>query len=267
MATFSAFLKFKPKPLMIRKFLFLVVAIWSIVVPGCANVAAAEPSPVDEIFSEPNAAITSQDTAVGILYEANGTRHFGSGTIIGGGLVLTAAHVVSGLPNEAPVQILRGAQHLSGHVIARGIEPQNDVALVQLTLNNDLESEQIRQVRAPELCKSPLQPGQRVVVLFGQGLVRTVGSADFQFLEFGRNSYSSNAITAFLEPGSSGAAVFDKTSGCLIGIVQAQHKKRIDIGSIEGGFVAHFYVSHLTGLETLRTFLHENNVRLANIQE
>lgn len=161
------------------------------------------------------------DRTVLIRVHTPGDVSTGTGAWLKPGKVITASHLFRHVRREDDFKV---------EVIWRGVEFQADidrienpesidVAVLQVRLN---ETEGMLHLRALHLCDKPLQVAQPVAIG-----IRSDGGLGTTLLSFGspdRVEYvsgeaSSSAVTVYLEPGDSGAPVYDARSGCLLGIV------------------------------------------------
>jgi trypsin-like peptidase len=137
----------------------------------------------------------------------------GYGIYLGGGLFITAAHVVGRAWMTRP-KIAIGDVEYPTKVVKEGSFNGTDVTLLSV----DPEHLPMRLgLRKMLLCKSPPQPGQRVVTVVPEKIAHS------QILDPRRlPAYAqrfNTVIADVAETGASGSGVFDLKQRCLLGIM------------------------------------------------
>jgi len=169
--------------------------------------AAAEP---------PEAPLAS---ALGVQIEkpAGDNLHFsqGSGVFLGGGLVLTAAHVVQVNPADPTVTVIMDGWRTQARIAARAA---GGLDLALLKIDPAELSSQRRALSAVQLCTTGAAANQPVIVaaLGGVSLSHTVAAPISSPALTG--DWTDILATGFGH-GASGGGVFDAQKGCLIGIL------------------------------------------------
>lgn len=162
----------------------------------------------------------------------------GSGVYLGGGLVLTAAHVIAVDPGHPEVKVMgREGVVLDAKVVFDGtrIEPDLDVALIKI---DPAGLPPARRDQEPvNVC--PSNPGLNKQVLVAAQEKVTPATTLGQPMERHNNSVNqtqgwTNLLTTGFHHGASGGGVFDPSSDCLEGIVSLELTSpdgRIDLTS------------------------------------
>ena len=137
----------------------------------------------------------------------------GSGVLIGGGLVVTAAHVVKYNPTDAGVIVLVEGQRVRGRVVFSDAIP--DVALIKVERS---AIPPLSRSRAATFCDHDPGPGEPVVVdAIGQVTrSKTIVAPDNP--PYRPVDWNATLGTGYHQ-GSSGGGVFDAVTGCLLGIL------------------------------------------------
>lgn len=166
----------------------------------------------------------STPEAVGVRIEksvADGV-HFsqGSGISLGGGRILTAAHVVAVNPGDPNVTVLIDGKRMTGVVTADGSAESLDLALIRLPL----QALSAARRDQPEVAVCPDNPApSRPVVVAGIGAVARTFTFPKPFTADGGNAGTwTNLLTTGFPPGYSGSGAFDSRRGCLWGILTLQ---------------------------------------------
>jgi len=150
----------------------------------------------------------------------------GSGVYLGGGLVLTAAHVVTVNPGHPEVKVMgREHQIIDAEVVFDGtrLEPDLDLALIRIDPSR-LPVSRLAQEAVPVCPSNPL-PSRPVTVAaedrisqsstFPQAMERRNNGAD-------QTSGWTNILSTGYHHGASGGGVYDPASGCLEGIISLE---------------------------------------------
>ncbi len=164
----------------------------------------------------PDAALVG---ALGVQIEkpAGDHVHFsqGSGVYLGGGLVLTAAHVVEVDPANPVASIILDGWKTDATVAATG---EHGLDLALLRIDPAELSHQRRDMKPVETCAASMAANQPVVVaaLGTVTLSRTVG---FPIDAPALKGDWTNILATGYTHGASGGGVFDAAKGCLAGII------------------------------------------------
>ncbi|WP_431281724.1 trypsin-like peptidase domain-containing protein [Humitalea sp. 24SJ18S-53] len=187
------------------------------------------------VTASPGTAMATQNLAL-IRHGQPPCEALGAATYLGQGRFVTASHVVDGVParlrgcapsNAAPLVVFAGrAQPAGVQRIGLGhVAP--DVGL-RYQGGLDLALLQARTPDGPGAspCGFDATPGQAVVVATPRRIVpaRVIGQMREETPIHG--GYTEIAIR--LEPGESGAGVFDAEQGCLVGVVANRDVARPD---------------------------------------
>ena len=137
----------------------------------------------------------------------------GSGVLIGGGLVLTAAHVVKVNPRDPTVIVLIEGRRVPGRVVFSDASP--DVAFIKVERST---MSALSRSRAASFCDHDPGPGAPVVVdAIGQ-TTRSVTVVAPDNPPHRPGDWTATLGTGYHQ-GSSGGGVFDAATGCLLGIL------------------------------------------------
>jgi S1-C subfamily serine protease len=142
--------------------------------------------------------------------------HFshGQGIYIGGGLVLTAAHVVNYDPAHPGVTIRLDGALVRGEVIFDSLQKDTDLALIKLEAS--ALSAKRRQQAYVAVCARNAAPERKVLVVQELDVKQSV-TLDAPLRTIGKDG--TNILMMPVRPGNSGTGVFDQESGCLLGVV------------------------------------------------
>jgi hypothetical protein len=167
--------------------------------------------------AEPQSAAIPGALGVQIEKPAGDNVHFaeGSGVFIGGGLVLTAAHVVQFNARDPKVTVAMDGWRTDGQVVATA--PAGlDLALVKIA-PGELSSQR-RDLHPVELCAMATAPNQPVVVA-AQGAVTLSKTVGEPIRSSTLNGDWTTILATGYSHGASGGGVFDALKGCLAGII------------------------------------------------
>jgi hypothetical protein len=163
----------------------------------------------------------------------------GYGIYLGRGLFITAAHVVGRAWMTRPKIAIAGLEYPT-HVIKEGSFEGTDLTL--LSIDEDLLPLRLR-MRRTSLCKAPPRPGQQVVTVVPEGVVRSHILAPERLPPDVRRF--GTVIADVARTGNSGSGVFDAQNRCLLGIMSrkiSQSRTRSDTGKTETVDIAKYFV-------------------------
>ena len=168
-------------------------------------------------FAEPPETALTAALGVQIEKPAGDNVHFaqGSGVFLGGGLILTAAHVVEINPQNPAVTVVMDGWRTQAGIAARTI---GGLDLALLKIDPAELSAQRRALNPVQLCSAPTVANQPVVVaaLGTVSLSKTIATTiKTQALT---GDWTDILATGYGH-GASGGGVFDAQKGCLIGII------------------------------------------------
>lgn len=174
----------------------------------------------------------------------------GFGVYLGGGHILTAAHVIGHWPAFTNLRVFIAGRDIPVTVEKKGSFARTDLAL--LTLDPDLLPVSLRLRRNP-LCDHILQVGSSVIIAYPDRTSRSHIISPLQIPSANRAALSTGLIN---EPQGSGAGVYDSETKCLLGIVSGEVRKEPYRGP-NGNIVpvtgyAGFFVSTAKIVEFLR---------------
>jgi len=144
--------------------------------------------------------------------------HFsqGSGTYLGNGLVLTAAHVVTVNPASTAVTILLDGQRRDGVVIRDGRDDGLDLALIRLPVDSLPPLRRTQpQVRVCDGNPTPRQPVQVAAL----GTVTPAATIASPITSDGQTGTWTDILAHGFHAGASGGGVFDPAHACLWGVL------------------------------------------------
>lgn len=157
-------------------------------------------------------------SALGVQIEkpAGDNVHFsqGSGVFLGGGLVLTAAHVVKLNPGDQTATVIMDGWRTEARIAA--IAVGLDVAL--LKIDPAQISAQRRLLNPVQFCTAPTIANQPVIVA-AQGAVSLSKTIATSIKSDALTGDWTDILATGYTHGASGGGVFDAAKGCLIGIV------------------------------------------------
>jgi Trypsin-like peptidase domain len=163
----------------------------------------------------------------------------GYGIYLGKGLFITAAHVVGRAWMTGPKVAIAGQEYPT-RVVKEGSFEGTDLTL--LSIEESLLPMRLR-LRRNVLCKAPPWPGQQVVTVVPEGVVRSHVIAP-ERLPIGARKFST-VIADVARTGNSGSGVFDAQHRCLLGIMSrkiSQSRTRPDNGKTETVDIAKYFV-------------------------
>jgi hypothetical protein len=163
----------------------------------------------------------------------------GYGIYLGRGVFITAAHVVGrGWWTRPKVAI--GGQEYPTSIVKEGSFEGTDLTL--LSVEENLLPMRLR-LRKILLCSASPRPGQQVVTVVPEGVVRSHILAPQQLPHNVRRF--STVIADVARTGNSGSGVFDAQSRCLLGIMSRKisiSRTRSDTGKTETIDIAKYFV-------------------------
>lgn len=163
----------------------------------------------------------------------------GYGIYLGKGLFITAAHVVGRAWLTRPKVVISGQEYPT-RVVKEGSFEATDLTL--LSVEENLLPMRLR-LRRNSLCKEPPWPGEQVMTVVPEGVVRSHIIAP-ERLPIGVRKFST-VIADVAKTGNSGSGVFDAQHRCLLGIMSrkiSQSRTRADTGKTETVDIAKYFV-------------------------
>lgn len=149
----------------------------------------------------------------------------GYGIFLGNGLFITAAHVAGRGWMTRPKVVIAGQEYPT-RVVKEGSFEGTDLTL--LAIDENLLPMRLR-LRRTILCKAPPWPGEQIVTVIPEAVVRShVISPDR--LPAGVRKFST-VIADVARTGNSGSGVFDARQRCLLGIMS----RKISVSSSRTG--------------------------------
>lgn len=163
----------------------------------------------------------------------------GYGIYLGKGLFITAAHVAGRTWLTRPKVAIAGTEYPT-RVVKEGSLEGTDLTL--LSVDESLLPMRLR-LRRSSLCSQPPWPGEPVVTVVPEGVVRSTVIAPERIPVTVRRFKT--AIADVARTGNSGSGVFDTRYRCLLGIMSrkiSNSRKRADTGKIETYDIAKYFV-------------------------
>lgn len=188
--------------------------------------------------------------AVNVVHTAPLKQPFvGYGIYLGGGKIITAAHVVGHWPSFTNPRVLIAGQDLPATVLKDGDAQQIDLML--LSVDESRLPFSLRLRRNP-LCAMPPAPGTRVVVATPERATRSVTISPLHVAPPLRARFD----TLISEVETSGSGVFDADKKCFLGVITNKVEK-FDYRTVNGrtalertGFAGYFVPA-----ATIRSFI------------
>jgi hypothetical protein len=178
--------------------------------------------------------------AVNVVHAAPFKYPFiGHGIYLGGGKIITAAHVIGRWPLLKNLRVLIAGQDLPAKVIKQSEFDDADLALLSVDQSRLPISLQLR--RNP-ICREPLMPGANVAIVLPEDTTRSQIISPQLIAALYRTKFSS--LTKDL--GRSGSGVFSIEKKCLLGIMSRKipkvsyHKEGRNIVAQPDGFAGYF---------------------------
>jgi hypothetical protein len=167
--------------------------------------------------AEPSGAPMAAALGVELQKPAGDNVNFvhGSGVFLGGGLILTAAHVVKINAQDPEVSVIMDGWKTAAKVAA--IAP-NGLDLALLKIDPAEISAQRKALGAVHLCAAPSAANQPVIVA-AQGTVSLSRTVAAPIQSPALTGDWTDILATGYGHGASGGGVFDAGSGCLIGII------------------------------------------------
>lgn len=163
----------------------------------------------------------------------------GYGIYLGKGLFITAAHVVGRAWMTKPKVVIAG-QDYPTRVVKEGSLEGTDLTV--MSVEESLLPMRLR-LRRNALCKEPPWPGEQVVTVIPEGVVRSHVISP-ERLPVGTRKFNT-VIADVARTGNSGSGVFDAQRRCLLGIISrkiSQTRTRRDTGKTETIDIAKYFV-------------------------
>ena len=142
----------------------------------------------------------------------------GYGIYLGGGKVLTAAHVVGNFPSITQPRVLVAGLDLPAEIVKQGSLEQTDLAL--LSIDETLLPVSLKLRRNP-LCKAVPPPGANTVVAYPEKTVRARILSPLAIAP----QYRARFGSLITEQQGSGSGLFDVEHRCLLGIMSRKVPK------------------------------------------
>ena len=181
----------------------------------------------------------------------------GYGIYIGNGMFITAAHVVGRAWMTRPKISIAGQDYPTS-VIKEGSFEGTDLTL--LSVDENLLPMRLR-LRRTTLCKQAPWPGERVVTVVPEGVVRSYIISP-QRLPVSARRFST-VIADVARTGNSGSGVYDADRRCLLGIMSrkiSQPRFQPETGKTEMRDIAKYFVP----ASEIANFLPTGSAFLAN---
>lgn len=159
---------------------------------------------------------TPETVGVRVEKPAGDGVHFsqGSGVLIGGGLVLSAAHVLRYNPQDPKVTVLMAGWRVEGRVVSLG-GADTDLALVEV--EDAAIPAALKGVQPVPVCSADPVVNQPMTVA-AQGETGPAKAVTLPAKPAGEGT-PTNLLTPAYHHGASGGGVFDAGQGCLAGII------------------------------------------------
>jgi hypothetical protein len=182
------------------------VLLWGILPVAALSANGEPPSP------------SPAEVGVRLEKPAGDGVHFsqGSGVLLGGGLVLTAAHVVNVNPGSTKVTVVVDGWRIDGTLVADGSARKLDLALIKLP--PEALSPRRRQQASVAVCSENPAPSQDVTVA-SLGTVTHSSTIPTPITSDGKKETWTNLLSTGYHHGNSGGGVFSSSQGCLWGIL------------------------------------------------
>ena len=163
----------------------------------------------------------------------------GYGIYLGKGMFITAAHVAGRAWLTRPKIVITGQEYPT-RVLKEGSLEGTDLTL--MAVEENLLPMRLR-LRRNALCKDPPRPGQQVVTVVPEGVVRSHILSP-ERLPTGVRKFNT-VIADVARTGNSGSGVFDVQRRCLLGIMSrkiSQSRTRADNRKTEVHDIAKYFV-------------------------
>lgn len=171
------------------------------------------------VFGQAEPLTAAMPAARGVQIEkpAGDHLHFseGSGVFLGGGLVLTAAHVVTVNAGDPAVSVILDGWKIDSKVASIGI---NGLDLALLRVDPSTLSIQRQNQPAQAICPSDAAPNQPVAVA-SEGKVTLSKTVNAPIRSDNFNGDWTDVLDGGYHHGASGGGVFDAQRGCLLGVL------------------------------------------------
>jgi hypothetical protein len=139
----------------------------------------------------------------------------GYGVYLGGGLVITASHVVGSFAQMKP-HVIVGGRDFPTSLVKEGSMDGADVTLLRF----DPSGLPMRlQLRRMTLCEKDPYPGEAVVVATPEGIARSRILPPQAIPPEFRSRFGASTIPDVATTGNSGSGVFDAWRRCLLGVM------------------------------------------------
>lgn len=142
----------------------------------------------------------------------------GYGIYLGGGRVLTAAHVVGNFPSITQPRVLVAGLDLPAEIVKQGSLAETDLALLSI---DEAQLPVSLKLRRNPLCKAVPPPGANVVVVYPEKTVRARILSPLAIAP----QYRARFGSLITEQQGSGSGLFDAGHRCLLGIMSRKVQK------------------------------------------
>jgi hypothetical protein len=150
-----------------------------------------------------------------------------NGIYLGGGAVLTAAHVVGRWHLLKALHVQIAGEVLPATIVKEGWADEIDLTVLSV---DEAQLPVSLRLRRNPVCKGPLQVGQEVVVVAGWGTARSRVLSPLVVPARTRKTF--DTIISDVPMALSGTGVFDAKSRCLLGII-TRKISRVDARRID----------------------------------
>jgi hypothetical protein len=188
-----------------------------LIVFACIFSAARSPAHAQSQTSNPDDELRVY--AVNVIKKAPLKDEFtGFGVWLGGGKVLTAAHVVGNWPALTHPRVRIAGLELPAQIIRQGSLDDTDLALLSV---DDAQLPVSLKLRRNPLCKATPPPRSPLIIVYPDKTARSRVLSPFAIAP----QYRARFGALMEEPQGSGAGVFDAQRRCLLGIVSRRIQK------------------------------------------
>ncbi|MFP3891191.1 MAG: serine protease [Ralstonia sp.] len=184
------------------------------------------------------------------LVRGEAQQSWGSGFSLGGGYILTAAHVVDSAGGETGIFVRFYDEIVPAQIVAIGNRVDKDVAVLKL----DRPVFALPVAPQVPLCKAAIAPAEPLLVVSAGGPFRSYSlPAGYPGVA---SALGTGATTTHFAPGASGSAVISVPGRCIGGVISQQAINEASTGHHPRGMVqATDYSTTFSDLAALKAVL------------
>lgn len=181
----------------------------------------------------------------------------GSASWLAPDLVITSSHFFLGKPENVSVRVGKNGIWQEAKVEVADHPDSRDLAILRVTPDAAMQAPTLEPVK---ICTAPLVPAQEVIVVsaFKKSVGVSYGSPDYVTRHLGKSWTTS--LTGYFPEGTSGGALYDRSAGCLAGVISMRQKSWSPSGPS-------IYTTRFVSAEEITNFIRENKISLPAVSQ